>query len=394
MKTNRNPKNIDNQYAFDFINQNFPWHFDSFNQFVNLKKNGNFPSGLIIYGETGIGKTSFSKLIAKSLLCQNSPYACQKCADCELMDKNEHPSLLNIGLTKKSKQIKLHKEVGDEEPQILDLIQFLVFSETTAKVSVINPADTINLSASNALLKTLEELGKNKHIIFVTNQLHKLPATIISRSVLLHLRFIHNEQAQNWWLNQIKSTPNYSSEIQDELLIKQYQALLELNNHSIYKALEFRKKLNLVLDFWNHLAKLFNNEISAHQLSNLIANWDKQFLIYSFLGLIQICLYQKISQKQTGMQSQKQLIKNLFFNQNEESLKLIFDLINNLKGIDFEVISRFYNDAEKVSNLLQTTANQTLLFDNLFNIFNNIHLIKNINIYPDAFNYEQFSLKK
>ena len=72
--------------------------------------------------------------------------------------------------------------------QIRDLLNRIKVKFSTDQYVIIRPADTLNIEASNALLKTLEEPGDKLHFILVTSQPSMLPSTILSRAALYFLR--------------------------------------------------------------------------------------------------------------------------------------------------------------------------------------------------------------
>jgi DNA polymerase-3 subunit delta' len=66
------------------------------------------------------------------------------------------------------------------------------------KVVVINPADSVNVHAFNALLKSLEEPSKDTYFILVCNRMYCVPATIRSRSQIIRLETPHSVQSLEW----------------------------------------------------------------------------------------------------------------------------------------------------------------------------------------------------
>src|SRR5690606_11806612 len=71
-----------------------------------------------------------------------------------------------------------------------------------AQVAVIDPAHALNQSASNALLKTLEEPSRERYLLLVTEEPGKLPATILSRCQRLEFRTPPREEAEAWLAGQ------------------------------------------------------------------------------------------------------------------------------------------------------------------------------------------------
>jgi len=172
----------------------YPWFKDAW---TAIHKNEKLPHALIFKGKEGIGKYDFANTFAKSYLCQ-SPISnhlpCEACSSCEWFP-DSHPDFKHITpiesdddesskrKTVRKKNIAIH--------QIRELSEYLELSahqETGRRIVLIEPADSLNQAASNALLKILEEPPENTLFILVTSQAQKLIATIRSRCQLLELR--------------------------------------------------------------------------------------------------------------------------------------------------------------------------------------------------------------
>jgi len=172
----------------------YPWFKDAW---TAIHKNEKLPHALIFKGKEGIGKYDFANTFAKSYLCQ-SPISnhlpCEACSSCEWFP-DSHPDFKHIApidsdddesskrKTVRKKNIAIH--------QIRELSEYLELSahqETGRRIVLIEPADSLNQAASNALLKILEEPPENTLFILVTSQAQKLIATIRSRCQLLELR--------------------------------------------------------------------------------------------------------------------------------------------------------------------------------------------------------------
>lgn len=145
---------------------------------------------LLFYGLPGIGKRHFANCFAASLLCYSpdaKDEACGHCKSCQLMMAGHHPDFLCLTLDVDSQVIKI------------DSIRRLVtFSLSSAhyhhgKVAIIQQADKMNVAASNALLKTLEEPASDIHIILMSDQLSSLLPTLRSRCQII--RFARTDAA-------------------------------------------------------------------------------------------------------------------------------------------------------------------------------------------------------
>jgi len=136
-----------------------------------------FPHGLLFSGPDGIGKRTCALMVAKALNCENSPDGefCDACPQCHKIDAGTHPDLIRIGVEEEASEIKI--------AQIRESIRMLDFRplEGKNKVFIIDPANLMNASSANALLKGLEEPPDNSYFILITNSPHSLLPTIRSR---------------------------------------------------------------------------------------------------------------------------------------------------------------------------------------------------------------------
>src|SRR6187399_3031648 len=140
-------------------------------------RQGRFPHGLVFSGPDGIGKRTCAVMVAKALNCTNAAAGefCDSCAQCQKTDALTHPDVTYITLEEDASDIKI--------AQIRELIRMLDFRplEGRNKIVIVDPASLLNPSASNALLKALEEPPDNSYIILITDKLHALLPTIRSR---------------------------------------------------------------------------------------------------------------------------------------------------------------------------------------------------------------------
>ena len=180
----------------------YPWLKDAW---MAIHQNHKLPHALIFKGKEGIGKHDFAIAFAKSYLCQTllpNYLPCEACPSCHWFP-DSHPDFKHIApieseddesskrKTVRKKNIAIH--------QIRELSEYLELSahqEKGKRIVLIEPADSLNQSASNALLKVLEEPPENTLFILVTSQAQRLIATIRSRCQLLDLRGPSLEEAR------------------------------------------------------------------------------------------------------------------------------------------------------------------------------------------------------
>jgi DNA polymerase-3 subunit delta' len=163
----------------------YPWQIATLAE--HLREPERVPQSLLIYGASGIGKLTLAMNLARSLLCESPTadgLACGHCDSCRYVSKLEHPDLMLIEpLDYDEKKDEWKKTEFIPVKHIREMINDMQVTSFggRGKVAVIVPAEKMNLAASNALLKTLEEPTAGNRLILVANQWKQLPATVRSR---------------------------------------------------------------------------------------------------------------------------------------------------------------------------------------------------------------------
>lgn len=141
---------------------------------LNTLKTGRIPSAMLFAGEPGIGKKYTAINFAKAINClSNGSDSCDSCSSCKKIESGIHPDFLFLKPEKGEIRI-------DDIRSIEDALSFRPF-EGKRKLVIIDEAERMNQSASNAFLKTLEEPPSGSVIILITSSPESLPSTIRSR---------------------------------------------------------------------------------------------------------------------------------------------------------------------------------------------------------------------
>jgi DNA polymerase III subunit gamma/tau len=141
---------------------------------TNAIRNNKVHHAYLLTGPRGVGKTTISRILAKSLNCETgvTPIPCGVCSNCREID---------AGISLDVKEIDGASNRGIDE--IRDLRDDIKFSpaKSRKKIYIIDEVHMLTNQAFNALLKTLEEPPEHAVFIFATTEINEVPATILSR---------------------------------------------------------------------------------------------------------------------------------------------------------------------------------------------------------------------
>ena len=136
--------------------------------------NSKFSHAYLFCGSRGTGKTTCAKILAKAVNCLSPENGnpCGKCSACLSIEAGSETDILEMDAAS-----------NNGVDNIRDIRDEVVYSPSNLKyrVYIIDEVHMLSTSAFNALLKTLEEPPEHVVFILATTELHKLPATIISR---------------------------------------------------------------------------------------------------------------------------------------------------------------------------------------------------------------------
>ena len=186
-----------------------PWQQQVFDSAVQSHVQGRLGHALLLVGPAHLGKHAVAEALANRLLCtapRGDGFACGQCRSCRmfpaqtigLVTTQAHADLQRVGLEPNEKGDKLRSEITVEQIRRLGQWFSLTAQFGGAQVAIIDPADLMNISAANALLKTLEEPAPNRFLLIVTSRPGRLPATIRSRCQRLEFRLPPADAAATW----------------------------------------------------------------------------------------------------------------------------------------------------------------------------------------------------
>jgi len=252
---------------------------DNFKELVNLSLRNKLPNKLIFSGNKGIGKSTFAFHLINYLFSQDEvgSYNLENNEininnkSYKLVLNNTHPNLLLIDSTDK-KFIEVSK-----------IREILNFSSKTSfsnkkKIVLINNVEKMNINASNALLKILEEPSTNLFFILIHNSHKKLISTINSRCIKFN--FFITETEKEKIINNVLDG-NFYEGLSSDVKIRYLSPKFYIDLYDFIK----KEKIEL-------------NDLDINSLLNYIFNkrnyLKDEFVIENLQILIEIYFYNKI----------------------------------------------------------------------------------------------------
>lgn len=147
---------------------------------------GHLSHAYLFTGSRGTGKTTCAKILAKAVNCEDlqDGNPCNCCAACRAIDSGSCMDVLEIDAAS-----------NNGVDNVRDLRDDAVYtpSQVRMRVYIIDEVHMLSISAFNALLKIIEEPPEHLLFILATTELHKVPATILSRCQRFSFRRISQE---------------------------------------------------------------------------------------------------------------------------------------------------------------------------------------------------------
>lgn len=150
---------------------------------VNQIKSNKIGHAYLFCGARGTGKTTAAKVFARAINCL-SPVNGSPCGQCEVCKKLENPANLDI--------VEMDAASNNKVENVRDIRDKVQYPPVAGKykVYIIDEVHMLTTEAFNALLKTLEEPPAHAVFILATTEVHKLPATILSRCLRFDFKLI------------------------------------------------------------------------------------------------------------------------------------------------------------------------------------------------------------
>ncbi len=147
---------------------------------VNSIEKNKINHAYLFYGIRGTGKTTLARIFAKAINCENKQNSnpCNECSVCKSINNGSAFDVIEIDAASNN---------GVDEIRTIKENTTFLTTTTNYKVYIIDEVHMLSKAAFNALLKTLEEPPRNTIFLLATTELHKIPQTVLSRTVVINL---------------------------------------------------------------------------------------------------------------------------------------------------------------------------------------------------------------
>ena len=264
-----------------------------YNNLLHRFNSKNLPNSLILNAQKGIGKTTFAFILLQEIIC-NFVTSNLINHHINLIYSNAHPNIKYVKKENNDKNNSLNSNISVDQIRILENFIYQSSLNKIPKFIIIDSADDLNLNASNALLKILEEPKKDTYFILISHQISKLIPTITSRCIRFYLEKIsldhfskillkYDPKIDNKEIDFLYDLSNGSPGISIEILSEDINDLYD----SIIKILDDQDPLSSnVIHIVNKVAKFSNDKFKIFLLllRHILLNITKFNLGISFMN--------------------------------------------------------------------------------------------------------------
>jgi DNA polymerase-3 subunit gamma/tau len=290
---------------------------------VSNLKTKKYARGYIFEGSYSSGKTTLSRIFARSILCENpqedySP--CNVCESCKSFLAGIHPCYLEIDAANNGTKDKIQ--------EIRELFRFDSIIGGDKRIILFDEAHNISKEGKDALLLQLEQEKSNVILIFCTTESHKMPETIKSRCYVFRLP----EPSEKNILHKLKFICERNNiEYEEDAL---YKIVLSSGRH--YRDAE--NKLSMVISIYD--------KVKVENVEEVFSLYDKE--------IVKLLLY--LSNNLSGI------------------IEISYSLMLKMDVKDiYESIIRILNDAIKVSmGITFNSSDYNKMLKDLFNFYGDV----------------------
>ena len=270
------------------------WLKDNFDYISDLIANNRLPNCIIVAGNKLIGKDDLVRSVSQLYLGR------------ENLELKDNPNFVTIACEDGSKAIKI-----DQIRDVLDNI----YLKSEKRVVFIKDGHKLNINASNALLKIIEEPPLGTKFFITTSKIQSIIPTILSRSSIIKCNNPNTDDIDK-----------YLTEL-EKIDLDNYYVLSNLNSNYI-KNNSLKESFSIINDFFSEIDRFISSEENIIDVS-------KKFSAYNIEQLINVILFTIINfQKSDILKSKTRFYEdnnNFLKNYDTNKLFFIYDKLVNIK---------------------------------------------------------------
>jgi len=235
----------------------FPWFEPAQKNLARALQSDRMAHAILITADFGCGKFEFASNLSQRLLCVNQNLlepACGQCKSCLLFAAQTHPDfyLIQQLIDNKGKQ---KRSIGIEQIRLLTDKLADTAQLGGWRIALIASVSAMTTAAYNALLKTLEEPGRNTLLLLLADNAQRVPATIRSRCQVVQPDLNRNKLT-DWLVTQ----SGHSAEAVEQSLNACFDAPLKARSYLETAAYEDEA------DFYQRCDQILLNDLTPQEL--------------------------------------------------------------------------------------------------------------------------------
>ncbi len=157
-----------------------------------MKQSGRISHAILLCGEKGVGKKTFARIIAQTVLCESENAPCGVCENCKKINNKTHVDVEEISEFTRPNSFPIDKV------REIKKTAYVSPNEAKLRVFILANADCMKAEAQNALLKIIEEPPSTSVFILTAQNREKMLETVLSRCVSIPLLPVEETVAKEY----------------------------------------------------------------------------------------------------------------------------------------------------------------------------------------------------